>query len=82
MVTIQDLAMKHLFRHRNDKSGRIVAKMNRRFGAAATKEAILEARKVLFMVEPGHPEAYRPETQGLSKIQGKKVSYIILDEFR
>lgn len=82
MVTIQDLAMKHLFRHRNDKSGSIVAKMNRRFGATATNNAILEARKVLFMVDPGHPEAYKPETDGMNKIQGKKSSYIILDEFR
>lgn len=47
---IHDLAMKHLTRHKNDKSLAVLARMNRRFGHKRTDAAIREAAQTLRMM--------------------------------
>jgi hypothetical protein len=48
--TIEELAIKHVLRHKNDKSDRYVAQMNRRFGRKATIKALVEAEQVHWML--------------------------------
>jgi hypothetical protein len=44
--TIDELAVKHVLRHKNDKSDRYVAQMNRRFGRTATTKAVTQAEQI------------------------------------
>lgn len=53
--TIQELAMKQLLVHSNDKLMSIIALMNRTYGRKATADALAEARKIMKMVDPNRP---------------------------
>lgn len=50
--TIEEMALKHISRHPNDKSEGMLSRMNRRFGRKATDEAIekmIQAAKLMNM---------------------------------
>ena len=50
--SIEELAMKHMLSHPNDKSGPIISKMRGTYGRQATKEAIRKAADTLDMCDP------------------------------
>ena len=88
--TLEELAYEFVvLRHKNDKSGSQLARMNRRFGRKAADEAIANARKVLALVDPDNPRAKEPEKKpskpfawpDLSKgIQGRSAHLSIIDD--
>lgn len=83
---LQTLAMKHLTRHKNDKSGNYLSRMNRRYGRAAAQKALDEARQIMKLMgnepEPENTNTGRwvkpPNPQNL---QGLKAQISILDDF-
>ena len=48
-LTIDEMAVRQLLSHKNDKSNRWLAKMNGRFGKGASNEAILRNIEILKM---------------------------------
>lgn len=54
-LSIEELAFKHLLSHPNDKSGRHLSKMSRRFGRTAAYEALNKAVEILQMTDPTNP---------------------------
>lgn len=62
--TLEELAYEFVvLRHKNDKSGGQLARMNRRFGRKAADEAIANARKVLALIDPDNPRAKEPKSR-------------------
>lgn len=51
-LSIEEMAYKHLNRHPNDKSKRILARMNRKFGRVATNKAIKKMHQTILLVNP------------------------------
>jgi hypothetical protein len=57
--TIEDMAAEYFQSHPNDKSGRVLARMNRRFGRENTSIALVNMAKTIKMVDPYNPLARR-----------------------
>ena len=60
-LDIDDLAIKHVNSHPNDKSGRYLAKMNRAFGREKTDAAIKRAEEVRAMLDPTYEKPLTKE---------------------
>lgn len=45
-LTLEELAVKHVLRHKNDRSDRYLAKMNRIFGRTQAADAVRKAEDV------------------------------------
>lgn len=61
---INELALKHATRHPNDKSGHILARMNRRWGRAATDDALDRAYETAKLLQiPTAPRGRRQTAQ-------------------
>lgn len=54
-MDIDEMAIKHLTTHPNDKSGRYKAQMYRRFGRAKSEEAISNAETTLRLLDGRQP---------------------------
>jgi len=45
-LTLEELAVKHVLRHKNDRSDRYLARMNRTFGRTQAAHAVRNAEKI------------------------------------
>lgn len=95
-LSIDEMAMKQLLSHKNDKSNRWIAKMNGRFGRGATNEAIRRNTEILRMcgitdvnsplpatikVFPSLVKKIREGSNAEFRLLGDSTDITVIDEF-